>query len=745
MTTLPPGVTLQQIDGGPTYFADHGFTYAVNMGWDDPNFFSIGVWNGTMRVPSDATRWADLGLNTMVGLGPRPILPGDFTLMQDNGISYISAGPEFQSASPSNMPNWVGNISADEPSTFADGVSTPISTSPNAAQDHRFWYMNNNWYFVTTQFGGLSPVKSSVDVLDSLVATPNGTQRHIDLSSTDLYWFAGAKAGIPWILQAGGVYLDNLGRDMTIDEAARGSNYGDMVDNFRVLQAGHFPAPIPQFIETGGPYTEDTTGALYITPPELNWAVWSSLIHGAREIIYFNHSFGGPAQSFDNLAQTYYQTVQSGQTVSIYDQVKATDAEIHQLAPELNSPFAMNYVTVDGPHYTFGTADHTLGGLEVMAKDYNGQFYIFADTRDSETQHNIPATFTIADLNATSVTVVNENRTIPVTNGVFTDTFANAWTVHIYQVNDGPGSPGAATAPVDPPTAPPPPPSSSPPPPTNLIVNGGFETGDFTGWTKSGNVAQLSIGPQLFITSSAHSGQDAAGFGSVGSDGTISQNLTTVVGQSYTLDFWLANAAGGPNDFTAEIGGVTELHLVNAAAQPYTHYDFTFTATSTSTPLEFDFRQDPSEWHLDDVSVVQAIGSAPPDLPPTPPAAPVIASFSPDTAPVGDGHTTATSITLTGTGEANSTVNVFDGTTSVGHASVNASGDWSLLDSGLTVGPHSFTATDTDANGTSAASAVLAVTVDAPTAPPPPPSASPPPSHNHGHDWSAWQEFHALV
>jgi hypothetical protein len=24
-----------------------------------------------------------------------------------------------------------------------------------------------------------------------------------------------------------------------------------------------------------------------------------------------------------------------------------------------------------------------------------------------------------------------------------------------------------------------------------------------------------------------------------------------------------------------------------------------------STPLEFDFRQDPSEWHLDDVSVVQ--------------------------------------------------------------------------------------------------------------------------------------------
>jgi hypothetical protein len=88
-------------------------------------------------------------------------------------------------------------------------------------------------------------------------------------------------------------------------------------------------------------------------------------------------------------------------------------------------------------------------------------------------------------------------------------------------------------------------------------------------------------------------------------------------------------------------------------------------------------------------------------------------AMGPDTAPVGDGHTTATSMTLTGTVEANSTVNVFDGTTSVGQASLNASGAWSLLDSGLTVGTHSRTATDTGANGTSAASAVFAVTVDA--------------------------------
>ena len=79
--------------------------------------------------------------------------------------------------------------------------------------------------------------------------------------------------------------------------------------------------------------------------------------------------------------------------------------------------------------------DHTLGGIETAAHLYNGNFYIFADTRDSETLTNISATFTLNDPIATSVTVLNENRTIPVVNGHFTDTFATPATVHIYEVN----------------------------------------------------------------------------------------------------------------------------------------------------------------------------------------------------------------------------------------------------------------------------------------------------------------------
>jgi hypothetical protein len=61
---------------------------------------------------------------------------------------------------------------------------------------------------------------------------------------------------------------------------------------------------------------------------------------------------------------------------------------------------------------------------------------------------------------------------------------------------------------------------------------------------------------------------------------------------------------------------ITELHLVNAAAQPYTEY--TYTATSTSTTLEFDAMQQPAQWDLDDVSVA----------PSTPPSSPTLSSIA---------------------------------------------------------------------------------------------------------------------
>jgi hypothetical protein len=417
--SLPAGVTLQPIDGGPNYYADHGFTYAHNAGWDNPNFFPIGVWYAMILTQADASRWLDLGLNTAF----RTTGNTQMSLLRSNGLFAVVSPGEYTGSIGAET---VGLVAADEPGTYADAVTKPIGGTANSIQDGRFWYLNNTWNFINYGDVGRIPAAS---LLSDQVATPNGTKRHIDVQSVDIYWFAAGRADAGILYGAGLIY--GLGKNMTADQALRACHNGEMIDYIRRYQAGHYPAPILGFQENGGPYTEDNTAAKYVTPAELNAGVWSNIIHGARMISYFNHTLAGPAQSNDNLRERYFKTVQPGQSTSIYAQTKATNALVKQLAPVINSPTALGYVTVT-PTSVFPSL---AGGFDVMAKYYKSQFYIFAMPRYSEALSAQTATFTVTDPAATTVSVVNENRTIPIANGKFADAFASANTVHIYLVN----------------------------------------------------------------------------------------------------------------------------------------------------------------------------------------------------------------------------------------------------------------------------------------------------------------------
>lgn len=131
----------------------------------------------------------------------------------------------------------------------------------------------------------------------------------------------------------------------------------------------------------------------------------------------------------------------------------------------------------------------------------------------------------------------------------------------------------------------------------NLVSNGDFETGDFTGWNNDGN---QSVG--VNSPAPSNNGTNVAYFGKVGSLGFISQTIATTAGENYQLSYQLYSDNKTPNEFQVELNNNTLFDKVNIAAQPFTTYDFNFVGTGSDT-IGFGGRNDPTWLQLDNVAV----------------------------------------------------------------------------------------------------------------------------------------------
>ena len=139
----------------------------------------------------------------------------------------------------------------------------------------------------------------------------------------------------------------------------------------------------------------------------------------------------------------------------------------------------------------------------------------------------------------------------------------------------------------------------------NLVSNGSFETGDFTGWTKSGNISINNL--------PVSEGNFSAGFSyrNTANNGMLSQDLQTVIGQSYSLSFDFG-VNGDPfidQNLQVELIGSNVLldeTLTKQGPINFDSFSFSFVADAATTRLKFTDRSNATvriDVQLDNVSV----------------------------------------------------------------------------------------------------------------------------------------------
>ena len=412
--SLPGGVTLQQIDGGPNYFAN----FANATTWNDPNFYPIAAFNQGLGYNSSNGTFNNAEVVAYKTRGRRHRRP-HYNGYNQGLINALRAQHMWAITEPLANKGYEGNTvngyvwfdepeannrCGDVPSATLLGETVPCSPTSNGgtpasvigevtADLHGAHGKGDPTRFVYGQY--TKPVARNEGLSFAQAAAYANA---VDVISYDYY---------------------------VINDSYESPNNNlwlqyDAVRNTRAEAS--YGRPVLPFIEAGEPFEDNQWSHVTATPAMEVAEAWNAIIGGARGIEWFDHDFGGSdsgyAESGDDLIDTnrVFAPLQAA--------VKAFDNEVTALAPVLNSSFANGYVSNNGQ-------------MNVMAKynPANNSFYIFAAPRSNSPQ---TITFHLTGGYSGPVSVYDEGRSVTAANGAFTDTFSGQTAVHVYVVpNNG--------------------------------------------------------------------------------------------------------------------------------------------------------------------------------------------------------------------------------------------------------------------------------------------------------------------
>jgi hypothetical protein len=351
----------------------------------DPNFFPIAVW---LQNPSRAEEYKRAGINTYVGLWRGPT-EEQMAALRKAGMKLI-CGQNERSLKFRDDPTIIAWMHGDEP---------------------------DNAQAIPGGKGWGPPIPPATIIADYLRIRTNDTTRPV---------FLNLGQGVAWDNYIGRGVRRNRPEDypeyvkgadiVSFDIYPAVHDHKDIAGNLWYVAKG-----VERLSQWAGPErivwnclecTRIENPNRKPTPTEVRAEAWMALIHGSRGLVWFVHQF-----------KPTFREAALLDDAEMLAAVTAVNRQITALAPVLNTPSVKDMVKVSSTKAEVPIA--------TMVKRHGGATYLFAVCmRGTATQ----ATFS-GLLKSGKITVMEENRSLTLEQGSFTDSF-EPWAVHIYQLKE---------------------------------------------------------------------------------------------------------------------------------------------------------------------------------------------------------------------------------------------------------------------------------------------------------------------